>query len=54
MRIDIRIKRKKENWFAWFPVKMNDNRFCWLEKVIRTPIYAGGCFQYYVYNYKTN
>lgn len=54
MRIDLRIKRKKEYWFAWFPVKTNDNTYAWFEKVIRTPIYADGYFMYYSYDYLTN
>lgn len=51
MKIDLQIRRKKEVWFAWYPVKMNDNRIVWLEKVVRTPIYADGFFQYYSYDY---
>lgn len=51
MRINLRIKRKEENWFAWYPVKMSDDTFCWLEKVKRTPIYANGFFRYYSYDF---
>lgn len=54
MKIDLTIKRKKGDWFAWFPVKMNDNKIVWLEKVTRTPIYAGGFFMYYSYDYVIN
>ena len=49
MKKEIKIKRTSGNWFAWYPVKLNDNRFAWFEKVLRTPIYADGYFQYYSY-----
>ncbi len=49
MKLKLEIKRTSSNWFAWHPVKLNDNRFAWLEKVSRTPIYANGFFQYYSY-----
>ena len=46
MKKEIKIKRTSGNWFAWYPVKLNDNRFAWFEKVLRTPIYADGYFQF--------
>lgn len=49
MKTKFKKEKREEHWFAWFPVKLRDNRFCWLEIVNRTPIYANGMFQYYVY-----
>ena len=49
MKINLKIKRQEKKWFAWYPVKMKDNSFVWLEKVKRTPIYVDESFQYYVY-----
>lgn len=51
MKINLEIKRQEKEWFAWFPVKMSDNRFVWLEKIKKIPIYAYGLFQYYIYEY---
>ena len=49
MKINLEVKRQEKEWFAWFPVRMEDNRFVWLEKVRRIPIYADVFFQYYIY-----
>ena len=50
MRINTKIKRKRDIWFAWYPV-MVDSDIVWLEKITRTPIYADGFFMYWNYNY---
>ena len=42
--------KKKDVWFAWYPVKLDNNRICWLEYVKRTPIYVYETeFLYYIY-----
>ena len=51
MKTKLKEIKKKDVWFAWYPVKLDDNHICWLEYVKRTPIYGyyGTVFMYYVY-----
>ena len=30
-------KRKRGHWFAWYPVKFEDGRWCWWQQVWRIP-----------------
>jgi len=29
----VRQERKDKNWFTWYPVRLKDGRWCWLEQV---------------------
>ena len=49
MKTRHKVEKKEDMWFAWFPVRLDDDRICWFDKVKRTPIYANGFFMYYSY-----
>lgn len=51
-----REKRRKEKkrlgWFAWYPVRLKDGRWCWLQRVTYSFWGAWGCGSGYDYKIK--
>jgi len=43
-------KKTDGTWFAWYPVKNNNNEWVWLETLERTGIYVYGDFMYFSYS----
>jgi hypothetical protein len=41
------------NWFAWYPVRIDENRVAWLEIVQRKICYVGeDCPRFYGWDYR--